>query len=525
MPSSYTPSLKLTLPATGELVGTWGTVVNSGVTSLVDQAIAGTTTITMTANINYTLSNLNGQSDEARSMFIDVQGGPHTGTVNVICPAVSKMYFVTNNTSGDQAIVFKTASGTGVTILPTQRIALYCDGTNVYNLANAPKEFLYVNGIYANGLDTPSAPTGTPSTSGGSLASATYYIKIQALDALGGGTPVSSQTSFVVTGPTGKISLSWAAVQGATTYAVWIGTSSNGQDKYFDGITTNSYELTTVTGATASAITGGPAWTTVYSGVFQGNVGVASGNLDISNVFNTVQGAFGLSLSSIATGASSYIQIKIDNDTLADALSLRVYPSTYATPSWVKFYSTAPKVSFYANSTEVFYLDSSGNMKKPSAGDIESTSTGRILSSGSGAIQSSGSGKILSSGTGNIESSGSGNIYTTGSGRIGYGNGAGGSVTQTTSKATAVTINKATGLITTSNAALGAGASVTFTVNNTYAVGTSAILINTVANANYTVQVSVINAGSFDVKLTNITAGSLSQAVGIQFIIINGAWS
>jgi hypothetical protein len=131
MPSSYTSSLRLTLPQTGDLIGSWGNVVNSGVTSLVDQAVAGSVTVTMVSDTNYTLSSTNGSSDEARNMFINVTGGPHTVTTNVICPPVSKLFVVTNNTSGGQTIVFKTAAGLGVSVLNGLRVMAYCDGTNV----------------------------------------------------------------------------------------------------------------------------------------------------------------------------------------------------------------------------------------------------------------------------------------------------------------------------------------------------------------------------------------------------------
>ena len=131
MPSSYTTSLKLTLPQTGELTGTWGNIVNSGITSLVDQAVAGSVTITMTANTPYTLTSTNGTSDQARNMFVNITGGPHTSPQNVICPSVSKLYVVTNSTSGGQAIVFKTSAGTGVSISSGARAMVYCNGTNV----------------------------------------------------------------------------------------------------------------------------------------------------------------------------------------------------------------------------------------------------------------------------------------------------------------------------------------------------------------------------------------------------------
>ena len=131
MPSSYTPSLRLVLPVTGELVGTWGDVANDGLTELVDAAIAGTATVAMT-DANYTLTFADGATDEARKMFV-VLTGALTATRNVVCPSVSKLYFVANTTTGDQDIVFKTNAGTGITVPNGEAIVLYCDGTNVVN--------------------------------------------------------------------------------------------------------------------------------------------------------------------------------------------------------------------------------------------------------------------------------------------------------------------------------------------------------------------------------------------------------
>jgi len=129
MPSSYTPNLRLVLPVQGELTGNWGTTVNNGLTSLVDAAIAGTATVSMT-DANYTLTAVNEAADEARQMFIRLTGTLST-TRNVICPAVSKLYFVSNETTGGFGINFKTAAGTGVVVPNGARMMLYCNGTNV----------------------------------------------------------------------------------------------------------------------------------------------------------------------------------------------------------------------------------------------------------------------------------------------------------------------------------------------------------------------------------------------------------
>ena len=131
---SYTSSLRLILPATGEYPGTWGTQANNGLTSLVDTAIAGTATITMVAS-DYTLSTANGASDEARAMVLNLTGTPGAAR-NVICPAVSKVYIVYNNTTGGFAQTIKTSAGTGVSVANGSTVVVRCDGTNVVQVVS-----------------------------------------------------------------------------------------------------------------------------------------------------------------------------------------------------------------------------------------------------------------------------------------------------------------------------------------------------------------------------------------------------
>ena len=123
---SYTTSLRLVQPATGEYSGTWGTEVNNGLTALVDASIAGTSSITMTA-ANFTLTAANGASDQSRAMFL-VLGGTPGASYAVIVPSVSKLYFVTNNTGFAQTV---RTSGTGISVPNGASMTLRCDGTNV----------------------------------------------------------------------------------------------------------------------------------------------------------------------------------------------------------------------------------------------------------------------------------------------------------------------------------------------------------------------------------------------------------
>jgi hypothetical protein len=121
---------------------------------------------------------------------------------------------------------------------------------------------------------------------------------------------------------------------------------------------------------------------------------------------------------------------------------------------------------------------------------------------------------------GNVLSTGS--VLSSGTAGIGYATGAGGTVTQITSKGTAVTLNKICGQIVTHSAALGAGAEATFQVNNSLVAATDAPYAWVASGGTlgaYFVQTTRVAAGSFQVTISNISAGSLSEAITIGFFV------
>lgn len=108
---------------------------------------------------------------------------------------------------------------------------------------------------------------------------------------------------------------------------------------------------------------------------------------------------------------------------------------------------------------------------------------------------------------------------------VGYATGAGGAVTQLTSKSTTVTLNKLTGQITMNAAALASGAAVTFQVNDSLVTSNDVVCLaisgGVSSVANYNVWPGIAN-GSFFVNLRNISGGSLSEAVVINFVVLRG---
>jgi hypothetical protein len=144
MASTYSPSLKLTLMGDGDQSGLWGQTTNTNLGTLVEQAIAGVVSITM-SDANYTLTNFNGVSDESRNAVLVVTG-TNSAVRDVIPPVNKKLYTVVNNTLGGFAIRIIGASGTGVNIPNGATCLVFCDGTNFINGLSGTTGNFSVNG-------------------------------------------------------------------------------------------------------------------------------------------------------------------------------------------------------------------------------------------------------------------------------------------------------------------------------------------------------------------------------------------
>ena len=110
---------------------------------------------------------------------------------------------------------------------------------------------------------------------------------------------------------------------------------------------------------------------------------------------------------------------------------------------------------------------------------------------------------------------------------LGYSAAAQGTVTQLTDKSTAVTLNKSAGRITMNNASLATATNATFTLNNnTISANDTVILTISGGQAtpgSYNVFANALAAGSVSISLRNISGGSLSEAVVINFCVIHAA--
>jgi len=219
MPSTFSPSLRIELIGDGEQDGIWGQTTNNNLGSLIEQAIAGVTTVDVTA-ADVTLTSYNGTLDEARSAVLVVNGS-NAVTRNVIIPNEPKTYIVVNNTT--QTIGVKTSAGSAFNCLTGTQSTIYCDGNDsVFGASTSTATYnTFVNPLITGIRETitVSATAATGTINYDTLTQAVLYYTSNAsgnwtLNFRGNGS--TSLNSIMSTGQ--SLALTFMATQGATAY-------------------------------------------------------------------------------------------------------------------------------------------------------------------------------------------------------------------------------------------------------------------------------------------------------------------
>jgi len=140
MPSTYSPDLRIELIANGEKTGTWGTITNDNLGTIIEDAISGLASVSVTS-ANQALTALNGAADQARCAAVSLTtttGAPF----NVYVPPVTKLYVIQNASSFTATIYASTvlgnttAAGSGTAIPAGKSVLVRSDGTNVFDQFN-----------------------------------------------------------------------------------------------------------------------------------------------------------------------------------------------------------------------------------------------------------------------------------------------------------------------------------------------------------------------------------------------------
>lgn len=194
MATAYTNLLGFALPVTGELAGTWGTVVNDSITELVEDSIAGTATASV-ASGDWTLSTTgSGAANEARCAILIPTGSPGVSR-NIIAPSQSKAYVVVNQS--DAAVVLKGAATTGVTIAAGAKALVAWNGSDFVQVGNTGTVTSVGGTGTVNGITLTGTVTSTGNlTLGGTLSGVDLTSQVTGtLPAANGGTGQASYTT------------------------------------------------------------------------------------------------------------------------------------------------------------------------------------------------------------------------------------------------------------------------------------------------------------------------------------------
>ena len=139
MVSTYTTNLRLTKQGDGDNPNTWGEVLNN-VISLVDEAVASYTTVSIGSAATVTLTENQGSQDQSRSAILEFKGtvGGANTSIFVLIPNTPKTYAIRNavsaNTTASDAVILRVAGNTGVTIPVGGTGYFLTNGTSVFSL-------------------------------------------------------------------------------------------------------------------------------------------------------------------------------------------------------------------------------------------------------------------------------------------------------------------------------------------------------------------------------------------------------
>ena len=205
MTTAYSSLLGLALPVTGELSGTWGDMVDNGITQYVDISVAGT--VTLTGDGAVTLSNTNGTSAatnivssltgagtaSAQFAIIKVTGTLTTPKV-ITAPSTSKTYLIVNSATGS-TVTLKASGQTGISVAVAETAIAYFNGTDYVKVSSTIGVSTITFG--STGL-TPSTATSGAVTVAGTLATTNGGTNLTSFTS--GGAVYATSTSALATG-------------------------------------------------------------------------------------------------------------------------------------------------------------------------------------------------------------------------------------------------------------------------------------------------------------------------------------
>ena len=275
MPSTYSPLLRLELIGSGEQAGLWGETTNKNLGTLLEQAIAGVTSISLSGGAGVVaLTTLNGTQDQARSAVLYFIGNP-SGEKVIEIPAVEKLYVARNDTSTNQKIVFRTPAQVanpllgGVELLAGEATLVFCDGQ--FARAGIQTADVGTLTVAGGGTGQTSFTAGfikSPGGTGGLTSSATVNLATDVsgtLQVAAGGTGKTSLGAGSVllgNGTSGVVDLTGNVIGQVLT---WNGSAWQASSPTVVGVTSFNGRTGSVTPAVADYSSFYPSLSTAYS--------------------------------------------------------------------------------------------------------------------------------------------------------------------------------------------------------------------------------------------------------------------
>ena len=134
MPSTFSPNLRIELIGNGEQAGNWGSTTNTNLGTLIEDAISGYVTVSVTT-ADQAFTYADGASDQARNATIELT--TTTGAAfDVYAPPSPKQYVIYNSSAYTATIYNSTvagnttAAGAGVAIPAGRTTSVWSDGTD-----------------------------------------------------------------------------------------------------------------------------------------------------------------------------------------------------------------------------------------------------------------------------------------------------------------------------------------------------------------------------------------------------------
>lgn len=373
--STYSPNLRIELITTGDQVGTWGSTTNTNLGTLLEDAIAGYTSVSVTT-ANQALTANNGSADQSRNVSLALTTTT-AAAFAVYAPPAEKTYVIYNASSYTATIYNSTvlgnttAAGSGVAIPAGKTVTVWSDGTNFAFQNNHLSSLTLTTDLaVADGGTGSSTASGARTNLGLVIGTdvQAYDAELAAIAALA----VTDGNIIVGNGTT------WVAESGATARAslgLTIGTNVQAYDA----------ELTAIAALSTT----------------DGNFIVGNGSTWVAESGSTARASLGLG--SIATQASSSVTITGGSITGITDLAVADGGTGASTAADARTNLSAAKSGANSDITSLAGLTTALSVAQGGTGTTTSTGTGSVVLSASPTLTGTPVAPTASQGTNNTQ--------------------------------------------------------------------------------------------------------------------------